>query len=115
MLPPEPAVLTGRLAFADAQVAMIGASMPVGILAVSWYGTDVSDERGCFGLVNPGGSLFSRVGDFMMLKVGQRSVIVYIIGSYSGLSTDIAVTRRCYMAISDLAVEPVDAIVSVLS
>ena len=115
MLPPEPAVLAGRLGFIDAQAAMLGAPRVIGISSVSWYGTDVSDERGCFGLVDPAGALYDKVGDFLKLTVLGLSVNVYIIGSYSGLTTDIAITRRAYLAISLLAVEPVNAIIAVLS
>jgi hypothetical protein len=114
MLPPELPVLNGRQGFADAQADMTGGTTLVGICDVSWYGSTVDDERGSFGLVEPTGNFSGLVGNTLQLRVGFRSVTVYIIGSYSGLTTDIAVTRRSFLAVAVPAQDPVQAIVSVV-
>ena|SRR5579862_1310930 len=111
MLPPEPAVIAARQGIVDAQVLLTGSAAPIGTFTVSWYGTSVSDERGSFAVVNPGGPLALAVGDFLRVVYGGNSVYVYVIGSYLSLTSDLGLARRPYMELSLLAVEPILAIV----
>lgn len=123
MLPAEPEILLGRQGFADAQAGMAGAHQIVGFYQLGWYGTDTDDERGSFGVVNAAGPLLGYIGDFLNLEVAGRSVYVYIIGSKTNLLTgvgegsplDLAVTRRTYLAVANLAIEPVRAKVSLVA
>lgn len=107
MLPPEPIVLNGRQAFLDAQAAFAGTSTPLGFFTVSWYGTAVSDERGSFGVVDPDMGLANAVGEVVEIDYNGEAVRVYVIGSQEGLGTDLGITRRCYLALELLAVEPI--------
>jgi hypothetical protein len=106
MLPPEPDVLLARQAFCDAQAAMVGALKRIGDFSVGWYGTDTSDERGSFAVVNASGPLIGNVGDYLHVVNGRHDVFVYVIGSKTNLLTDLALTRRSYQQIQLLAVEP---------
>jgi len=122
MLGPEPLVLDGRQAFLDAQGKYIGLAVPLGFFTVSWYGTTISDERGSFGVVDPMGPLADLVGDVvelvyypgMLRSQGTKSVRVYLIGSQLGLGSNIGITRRSYLALESLAVEPLTATVGVV-
>ena len=115
MLGPEPLVLAGRQAFPDAQQDFLGVVAPLGFFAVSWYGTAVSDERGSFGVVDPAMGLAANVGDVVEVGYGGRTVRVYVIGSQAGLGTDLGITRRCYLAVALLVVEPITATVGTVS
>lgn len=115
MLPPEPNVLLSRQCFADAQLAMIGAKTTLGFYTVGWYAAVVDDDRGNFAVVSSTGPLVAYVGDFLNLKHGKRDVYAYVIGSVNDLDTDLAVTRRTYMAIELLAREPARVKVSLAS
>lgn len=122
MLGPEPLVLDGRQAFLDAQDRYLGVAVPRGFFTVSWYGTSVSDERGSFGIVDPMRALADLVGDVveivyypgMLRSQGTRSVRVYVIGSQQSLGTDLGITRRSYLALENLAIEPLTASVGVV-
>jgi hypothetical protein len=114
MLPATIEVLLARQGFPDAQVAMLGAQKLVGFFHASWYGTNTDDERGCFAVVDELGPLTNYVGDFVYVSNGKRGVYVYVIGSKRALLSDIALTRRAFMAISLLAVDPIYAKVSVV-
>lgn len=123
MLGPEPPVLDGRQAFLDAQRLFVGASVPRGVYSVSWYGTVISDERGCFGMVDPLGPLADVVGDVVEVvywppgarAYGSRSVRVYVLGSQQDLGADLSIARRCYLRIERLALDPISASVGVVS
>lgn len=115
MLPPEPAVLAGRQGFLDAQAAFADPSSMLGLCPVSWYGTAVSDERGSFALVDPLGKVADRVGDILAVTCRGRTVYVYVIGSAPDLGADLALTRRAYLAISVLAIEPITATIGLVA
>jgi hypothetical protein len=117
MLPPEPAVLDARQAFLDAQDTdtLAGAAVLLGFFTVSWYGTAVSDERGSFGIVDPAMGLADAVGETVEITYNSRSVRVYVIGSQDGLGTDLGITRRSYMALELLAIEPLTTTIGVVS
>lgn len=114
--PNEPEILDARLGFADAQAALADAPLErlTGLYGCGWYGTSVSRERGSFGLVNVGGSLEDLVGDRVRITARDKSVIVYIVGSYA-LEHDIHITRRSYAAVTLLAVDRIDVTVEVLA
>jgi hypothetical protein len=107
MLPAEPAIIAGRQALVDAQAQFAGAATPLGNFTVGWYGTEVSDERGSFALVNPVGRLAQAVGDFLEVRYADQRTVVYVIGSYNYLTTDLALTRRAYLAICRLSLQPI--------
>jgi hypothetical protein len=113
----DPNVLDGRQAFTDAQAAFafVGVSVPLGFFTVSWYGTAVSDERGSFGIVDPELGLADGVGEIVEVDYHGKTVRVYIIGSQDSLATDLAITRRSYLAVAPLAVEPITATIGVVS
>ena len=115
MLPAEPFVLDGRQAFLDAQAAFAGTSTPLGFFSLSWYGTAVSDERGSFGVVDPSMGLADAVGEIVEIAYSRRKVRIYVIGSQDSLGTDLAVTRRSYMALELLSVEPITVSIGVVS
>jgi hypothetical protein len=117
MLAPEPPVLDGRQAFLDAQDSdsFAGVATALGFFSVSWYGSTVSDERGSFGIVDPSMALTDAVGEIIEVGYKGRSVRVYVIGSQDGLGTDLGITRRCYMALELLAVEPITATIGVVA
>lgn len=115
MLPPEPSVLDGRQGFLDAQAAFAGPATSLGFFTVSWYGSAVSDERGSFGVVDPAMDLADAVGEIVAVSYHDRIVYVYVIGSQDGLGTDLGITRRSYLALELLAIEPITATVGVVS
>lgn len=122
MLPPEPLVLNGRQALADAQRLYAGSAMPRGFFSASWYGSATSDERGSFAVVDPMMALADTVGEILELlyfplrtrDFGTRCVCVYVIGSMQNLGSDIGITRRCYMALERLALDPITVAVGVV-
>jgi len=123
MLPPEPFVLDGRQALLDAQSAFTGTSVVRGFYNVCWYGTVTSDERGCFGVVDPTLALADCVGDVLEVvyyptlvrEFSVRSIRVYVIGSQQDLGSELGITRRCYMTLEHLAIEPILASIGVVS
>lgn len=115
MLPPEESVLDGRQAFLDAQEAFPGDSVALGFYSVSWYGSSVSDERGSFGIVDPAMALADAVGEIIEVTYSKRKVRVYVIGSQGNLGTDLGITRRAYLALGLLAVDPISAQIGVVA
>lgn len=115
MLGPEPLVLTGRQCFLDAQAEFTGVVVPLGFFTASWYGTQTSDERGSFGIVDPAMGLANSVGDVVEVGYESDTVKVYVIGSQDGLGTDLGITRRAYLAICPLAIEPITVTVGTVT
>jgi hypothetical protein len=115
VLGPEPLVLVGRQAFFDAQQGFAGVVVAMGYFTVSWYGSSVSDERGSFGVVDPTMGLADSVGDVVQVGYKGRVVSVYVIGSQPGLGTDLGLSRRSYMALELLAIEPLTATVGTVT
>lgn len=115
MLGPEPLVLVGRQCFLDAQAEFAGVIVPLGFYTVSWYGSQVSDEHGSFGIVDPALGLANSVGDVVEVGYQDDTVRVYVIGSQDGLGTDLGITRRSYLAICPLAVEPITVTVGTVT
>lgn len=120
MLPPEPLVLDGRQCLLDAQALYTGSAIPRGFYSVSWYGSATSDERGSFGIVDPMMGLADCVGEIVevtytaQLGQGQRTVRVYVIGSEQNLGADLSITRRCYLELERLALDPISASVAIV-
>jgi hypothetical protein len=121
MLPPEPLVLNGRQCLLDAQALYSGSAVPRGFYTVSWYGSATSDERGSFGIVDPMMGLADCVGDIVevaytpLLSQGSQTVRVYVIASQQNLGTDLSITRRCYLELERLALDPITASVAIVS
>jgi hypothetical protein len=115
MLDPEPLILDGRQCFIDAQGAYAGQVTPLGFFTCSWYGTAVQDERGSFAVVDPAMGLANAVGEVVQIAYQRRTVNVYVLGSQEQLGTDIGITRRSYMALGLLAVEPITVTVGSVS
>lgn len=115
MLGPEPLVLAGRQCFLDAQTDFAGVVVALGFFTASWYGSQVSDERGSFGIVDPAMGLADAVGDVVEVGYEGKTVKVYVIGSQDGLGTDLGITRRAYLSICLLAVEPITVTVGTIS
>lgn len=113
MLNPEPLVLDGRQCLLDAQTLYSGAAVPRGFYTVGWYGTAISDERGSFAVVDPQMGLADCVGEILELAYrpplsqSTFTVLVYVIGSVQNFGTDLGITRRCYMQLEKLAIEPI--------
>ena len=117
MLGPEAIVLDARQGFLDAQASasFVGTATPLGFFSVSWYGTAVSDERGSFGIVDPTLGLADAIGEIVEVTYQSRWVRVYVIASQDGLGTDLGITRRSYLALGLLAVEPITATIGVVA
>jgi hypothetical protein len=122
MLPPEPLVLDGRQCLLDAQALYSGSAVPRGFYTVSWYGSATSDERGSFGIVDPMMGLADCVGEIVevtysspLVRQGSQTVRVYVIGSEQNLGTDLSITRRCYLELERLALDPITASVGIVS
>lgn len=121
MLPPEPLVLEGRQCLLDAQALYSGSAVPRGFYTVGWYGTAISDERGSFGIVDPTMGLADAVGEIVEAAYrapGSQATVtvrVYVIGSVQNFGTDLGLTRRCYMELERLAIEPITASVGIVS
>lgn len=117
MLDPEPEILDGRHNFNDAQVTFNHAADTVwpSLVSVSWYGTRVSDERGSFAHVRTGGPLADLVGDHLRITSASRSVNVYVLGATDALVTDLAITRRAFVALGLLSTVSLPCKVEVLT
>ena len=115
MLDPSTYVLAGRRGLPGAQEVLSGAVKRLGYYTVNWYGTSVSDETGSFALVNPNGPLNDYVGDILQITVKHATVFVYVLGSSRAIDSDLGLTRRAYLEISLLPLNPITALVAVVS
>jgi hypothetical protein len=121
MLNPEPLVLEGRQCLLDAQASYSGSAVPRGFYTIGWYATAISDERGSFAVVDPQMGLADCVGEILelayrpLLSQSTLTVLVYVIGSVQNFGTDLGITRRCYLELEKLAVEPIIANVGVVT
>jgi hypothetical protein len=121
MLAPEPLVLDGRQCILDAQTLYAGSAIPHGFYTIGWYGSAISDERGSFGVVDPMMGLADCVGEILEVDYrplgsqGTTSVRVYVIGSVQNFGTDLGITRRCYMELEKLSIEPLTANVGIVT
>lgn len=114
MLPNEPVILAGRQALPDAEALFSGGVKRLGYYNVAWYGTDISDERGAFALVDPLGALASHVGDFLSISYQARSVTCYTIGSVPNLGADVAITRAAFLLLARLTADPLYTMVGLV-
>jgi hypothetical protein len=117
MLPNEPFIIVGRQGFADAQAALLGSlALNLGYFQAGWYGTNISDERGSFGIVGVSSLLAAFVGNVLSVQNASSSdsVYVYIHSTSISLDVDIALARRPYLAISRLDVDPLEVVVNVV-
>lgn len=112
---PEPEVLIGRRAFAEAQALFDGERIAVvGRVAVGWHDTAVQPETGSFAVVRVGGPHTGLLGEVIRVTRGDRSVLAYVLGS-AGVPTDISLARRAFFALGLLASESLDCSVEVVA
>jgi hypothetical protein len=114
MLDPSTYVLAGRRGLPGAQGELMGAARLLGYFSIGWYGTSVSDEIGSFALANPDGPLVDYVGEVLQVTLQHRTVYVYLLGTSREIESDIALTRRAFLEISLLPLDPIGALVAVV-
>ena len=123
--PDEPEIILARHAFDAAQASITGvAEAPYGsrTYSCSWYGTSVDPERGSFAVVKESSDLYGVqtdpasgiVGEFIEVEHNGRTVRAYVIGSDANLDSEIALTRRAYLALEMLPIRPIGVYVSVV-
>lgn len=117
----EPEVLAGERVFATAQT-LLGENK-VGVQRystkqISWYGTAADPRpefqlRGCFGMVQAGGSLQDLVGDIIRVNFDTRSVLVYVLASFAA-PFELMITRRSWLAIEQLSTRSISVDVDLM-
>lgn len=112
----EPEIMWGRRAFPQAQQLLAGAidhSLP-GVVATGWHDTSVQAEMGAFAVVRGGAGLDDLIGEILLVEAQNRGVYVYCLGS-ADVPTDLSLARRAFFALGLLALESLDATVSVIA
>jgi hypothetical protein len=114
----EEEVHIGRRAFAEAQAQFRGPALTrlPGLIAVGWYDGDVEPEAGSFCVVRTGGPFDddSIIGEVLAFTYEQRpTVYAYCLGSRE-VADDIALYRRAFLAVRNLAMETADCVVEVV-
>jgi hypothetical protein len=112
----EPELAVGRRAFPKAQELFAGTVVEriPGFVSVGWYGSSRHPETGAFALVAIDGPMADRVGDILKIAAPSgANVFVWVVGARD-VSTPLAVTRRAFMGLANLARSPVDCIVGVV-
>lgn len=110
-------VHVGRRAFGEAQRQFAGPALSrlPGLVTVGWYDTDVEPESGSFCVVRTGGPYDNEelVGEVLAFTYGQRPVVyAYCLGSRE-VAEDVALYRRAFLAVRNLAMETADCVVEV--
>lgn len=110
----EPEILIGRRAFPMTQqlFAGVGRRLPEQV-DIGWYGTETHPEAGAFALVRDGWGLDELIGEILRVTVGTRAVFVYVVGA-RGVPTDIALSRRAFLALGRLSHESLTMTVEVV-
>lgn len=73
------------------------------VFSVSWAGSDLIGESSAFAVVDQNqAALGDLIGEFLRLDLDRRSVVVYVLGSRD-LDSDVALTRRAFMALGLLS------------
>lgn len=99
----------GRRAFSAAQSIFGHAKRRTSTYAavsLHWHGTSIDVNEGSFAVVKSGGRLSELVGDIVQVKIGQRSVYVYVVAESGLIPTDITLARRAFLAIGTWAQPP---------
>ena len=109
------------LAFPEAQ-AILGSTAttddPAIIATCGWYGSALDDRHGSFAIVNPNGSCSALVGERVKLRLRDsltaHVVYAYVVSYDDQVTEDIALERRTFMAIGDLADAEVGVYVEIM-
>ena len=111
----EPEVLAGRRAWNKSQELLKGAatSQVPRFVQTDWYGTDISEERGAFCLVQSDSELVSLVGDILRVRFGENEAFVYCLGSSADLERELSLSRRAFSHLALLSTEFIYTIVEV--
>lgn len=112
----EPEILAARRAFSVAQGLLSGSPVAAPAwMTCGWYDTGASSETGSFALVSSSETALadSLIGEIVRVTVNNREVFAYVLDS-ADLTTDIALTRRVFMAICRPSVEAIRASVVVV-
>lgn len=111
----EPEIRWARRAFPKSQELLAGEAdrrLPRRH-AVGWYGTEMEAEQGAFAVVRAGAGLDDLFGQVLKITGNRNVVFVYVLGS-RGIPTDIAVSRRAFMALGRLSHESLLSVVEVV-
>lgn len=116
MLPPEREILSARLPYLEAQVALSGTveESVADYFTCGWYGTTMHPDRGAYAIAQADGPLVDYVGDRLRLIYGLRSTIVYVFAS-ADIPWQLGITRRSFAALDLLAKEQIDIRFEVLT
>jgi len=110
-----------RLPFQEAQAQLGGPGVesPVTIASCGWHGTSLDPERGCFGIVAADGTLADMVGERLSVTrrdgLTERTVFVYVHADSTVLTEDLSLTRRAFLALSELARDDVPVLIRVVA
>lgn len=110
----EQELLDGRRAFPEAQRLFAGVALrrlPERV-DVGWHGTDIDVETGAFAVVRDGAGLDDLIGEILIVSVGTRSVLVFVMGARA-VPQDISLSRRGFLALGLLAKESIRCVVEV--
>lgn len=114
----EPEILDGMRAFGDTQKLFVGVPKEarfVDPIDCSWYGSAIDQRRGAFAFVKEGAGYEDFVGEFLRLSIEERSIVVYCLGATPQIDTPLAIARRCFAEVANLAEELVPAYTQVLT
>lgn len=97
----EEEIAIGRRAFPETQRLLDGPVLQqaANLQTCGWHGTLTHPEDGAFALVSLDRTEWR--GETVRVTAGDRSVLVYVIGSRD-LPVDISLTRRAFMALAPL-------------
>lgn len=107
-----PILLAARRAFAVAQSMLAGS--PIGQsrkVTAGWYDSSVNPESGSFAVVQTGAGLDDLIGEVIVVAYKRRSVFAYVLQA-ADVPTQVAVTRRAFLALSVLTAEQIAATVA---
>jgi hypothetical protein len=113
---PTVTLLSARRAFPIAQQLLAGVPIltPPLDLSIGWYDTALDPERGSFAVVAEGGEHEDLIGEVIAVSYRGRSVNAYVLGA-RGISAELALQRRAFLAIAVPSAESLEAQVEVLA
>lgn len=114
----EEEILDGMRAFGDTQKIFTGVPRDANFVDpvdCSWYGTAVDVRRGAFAFVKENAGYDDFIGEFLRLTVGERIIGVYCLGATPQIDTPLAICRRCFISLANLAELSVSAYIQVLT
>jgi hypothetical protein len=105
-------------AFGDTQVLFTGTPKEANFVDpvdCSWYGSAIDGRRGSFALVQEDAGYDGFIGEFLQLTTDDAEISVYCLGATPQISTPLAIARRCFIDLAQLAEESVSTYVRILS